>query len=100
LNYNTLSDLPTVKVSADCKNINELISELKNYNNICFVGDGAIAHKEILSANFNATFSNHNNISSYSLGIAGFNAYNSGRKDDLLPVYLRKSQAERAKEGN
>ena len=98
--YNTLSDLPSVQVSADCKNINELISELKNYDNICFVGDGSITHKEILSANLNATFSNYNEISSYSLGIAGLNAYNSGRKDDLLPVYLRKSQAERAKEGN
>ena len=29
-----------------------------------------------------------------------FSCYNSGQKDDLLPVYLRKSQAERAKEGN
>ena len=98
--YNTSSGLPTVQITADCKNINELISELKKYDNICFVGDGSVAHKEILSANLNATFSSHNEISSYSLGIAGLNAYNSGRKDDLLPVYLRKSQAERAKEGN
>lgn len=86
-------------ISAECKNINELIEILKNYSDICFVGDGSIVHKDLLSANLeNATFSEHNEISSYSLGIAGLNAYNAGRKDDILPLYLRKSQAERAKE--
>ena len=89
-----VSELP-----ADCMNINELIDLLKKYDNICFVGDGVSTHHELLISNLNnATFSTHNEISSYSLGIAGLNAYNWGRKDDLLPVYLRKSQAERAKE--
>ena len=87
-------------ISADCKNINDLIDLLKNYDNICFVGDGATFHHTLLSSHIkNAKFSNHNEISSYSLGIAGFNAYNSSRRDDLLPLYLRKSQAERAKDG-
>ena len=99
--YSIESGMPLSVVPADCMNINELTNLLKKYDNICFVGDGAIAHKDILSAALNnANFSNHNEISSYSLGIAGLNAYSSGRKDDLLPVYLRKSQAERAKEGN
>lgn len=93
--------IPTSILSAECKNIHELIEILKNYDNICFVGDGAIAHQTILSSVLNnVTFSSHNEISSYSLGIAGLNAYNSGRTEDLLPVYLRKSQAERAKESN
>lgn len=98
--YSVVSQKPTSIIKADCKNINDLIDELKSYESICFVGDGAVAHKEVLSSKLNATFSSYNEIISYSLGIAGFNAYNSGRKEDLLPVYLRKSQAERAKEGN
>lgn len=87
-------------ISADCKNIIELIDLLKNYDDICFVGDGAVLHRPLLSSSLtNITFSDHNKISSYSLGVAGLRAYNSGRKDDLLPLYLRKSQAERAKIG-
>lgn len=96
--YSTSSNLLTSILPAECKNIRELISLLQPYENICFVGDGAIAHKDILVSNLNnCTFSSYNEISSYSLGIAGLNAYNSGRKDDLLPVYLRKSQAERTR---
>ena len=99
--FSVKSGMPLSVVSADCMNINELTNLLKKYDNICFVGDGIATHKDTLSSSLhNANFSNHNEISSYSLGIAGLNAYNSGRKDDLLPVYLRKSQAERAKEGN
>ena len=99
--YSTLADMPLSLIQAECKNINDLSSLLKKYDNICFVGDGAIAHKSILCSSFNnITFSNFNEISSYSLGIAGLNAFNSGRTDDILPVYLRKSQAERAKEEN
>ena len=99
--YSTLDNIPSSAISAECMNINDLINLLKKYDNICFVGDGSFTHKELLTANLpTATFSNYNDISSYSLGIAGLNAYNSGRRDDLLPVYLRKSQAERAKESN
>ena len=99
--YSITDNMPLSIIPADCKNINDLISELKIYDNIYFVGDGAVNHKELLSSHLtNITFSTHNEISSYSLGIAGFNKFNLGKKDDILPVYLRKSQAERAKEGN
>ena len=99
--YSTLANVPSSVIPAECMNINDLIDLLKKYKNICFVGDGSSVHKELLTENLpTATFSSYNDISSYSLGIAGLNAYNSGRKDDLLPVYLRKSQAERAKESN
>lgn len=97
--YRASSNVPSGVLSANCLNIHELIDSLKKYDNICFVGAGSISHQNILVKSLNnITFSTHNEISSYSLGIAGLNAYNSGRKDDLLPVYLRKSQAERAKE--
>lgn len=99
--YSLSSGIITSVLPAECKNINQLIDLLQTYDNICFVGDGAIAYKSILSSKLsNFTLSAYNKISSYSLGIAGLNAYNSGRKDDLLPVYLRKSQAERARELN
>ena len=98
--YSISGNKATSIISADCKNINELIYLLKKYDNICFVGDGAISHGSTLSSSLsNVTFSKHNQISSYSLGIAGLHAYNLGRRDDLLPLYLRKSQAERAKQG-
>lgn len=95
-----INNMPTSIISADCKNINELITLLNGYDNICFVGDGAVAHKSLLESDLNnVTFAEKNQISSYSLGLAGLNAYNSGRRNDLLPLYLRKSQAERAKNG-
>ena len=94
------NSIPKSIISADCKNINDLIDLLKGYDNICFVGDGAVAHQSFLkSALNNITFAEKNQISSYSLGLAGLNAFNAGRKDNLLPLYLRKSQAERAKQG-
>lgn len=97
--YSVSNGSPISIMPADCKNINELIIELQKYDNICFVGDGAIKHKTILCSNLkDITFSTHNELNSYSLGIAGLNAYNNGRKDDILPVYLRKSQAEREKD--
>lgn len=97
--YSISDGKPESVISAECKNINNLIEILKDYSNICFVGDGSILYKNLLNSYIkNASFSNNNQISSYSLGIAGLNAYNSGRKGDILPLYLRKSQAERAKE--
>ena len=97
--YSAETGLPLSIIPADCMNIIELVDLLKNYQNICFVGDGSVTHKEILCTNFpNGVFFTNNDISSYSLGIAGLNAYTSEKKEDLLPVYLRKSQAERAKE--
>lgn len=97
--YSVSNKVPLSVISAECINVNDLIDLLKKYDNICFVGDGSITHKNLLADNLNnSTFSNYNDISSYSLGIAGLNAYDSGKRADLLPVYLRKSQAERAKE--
>jgi len=97
--YSITGNKASSVMAAECKNIYKLIEALKTYNNICFVGDGSTIYHNLLSSNLvNTTFSDYNTINSYSLGLAGLNAYNSGRKDDLLPLYLRKSQAERAKE--
>ena len=86
--------------SLEFKTITDVISLLKQYSiPITFVGDGAVVHKEILTNNFNnCIFCQNNELSSFSLGIAGLNAYKKGIKTSIMPLYLRKSQAERALE--
>ena len=86
------------------KNINEIINVLKDYSSssILFVGDGAITHKYTILKNFSKTTfveKNLNNISSISVGRLGLIKYNKGLYGDsnvLSPLYLKKSQAERA----
>ena len=81
------------------KTIDEIIPILQKYNKIIFVGDVSTQHKEFLHSNFNtSTFSDKNDLSSFSLGLAGLSAYNKNINSDLMPLYLRKSQAERALE--
>ena len=82
------------------KTIDEALDLLKPYTSpITFVGDGAIVHKDLLKSNFeNCIFVDKNDLSSYSLGIAGFETYKKGIQTSLMPLYLRKSQAERALE--
>lgn len=84
----------------DFKTINETIDILKEHTApITFVGDGAISNKELLKTSFeNCLFADKNELSSYSLGIAGFNTYKKGIQTSLMPLYLRKSQAERSLE--
>lgn len=89
------------------KNINEVLNLLDKYSSssILFVGDGAVCHKSLILDNFrNSLFVEDelNKQTSVSIGIAGFNKYNKGIYGDsnsLSPLYLRKSQAERALEG-
>ena len=72
------------------------------YNNIIFVGDGAVLYKELLQNNFeNSIFVQENFQSGISLGKAGLAKYNCGEYGDsniLSPIYLKKSQAERSLE--
>ena len=73
---------------------------LKEFDSpITFVGDGSVVHKDLLKTTFeNCLFADKNELSSYSLGIAGFETYKKGIQTSLMPLYLRKSQAERALE--
>ena len=84
---------------------NNLVTQLEELSfktiedKIIFVGDGAIAHKDYLESNLkNCKFSSKNDLSSFSLGLAGLNTYKQNIESDLMPLYLRKSQAERALE--
>ena len=78
----------------------QIVALLKTYTSpITFVGDGAILNKEYLENNLqNCVFCDKNDLSSLSLGIAGYNKYKKGIQTTVMPLYLRKSQAERALE--
>lgn len=76
--------------------INAIIEKLPN-DNIIFVGDGAVLHKNLLNGNF----VNDNNIHAANVGKCSYNKYKKGileTADTIVPMYLRKSQAERMKE--
>ena len=87
-------------------NIYNIIDILIKYNNekITFVGDGSeIYHNIILEKikNANFTSSSQNLQTSISIGLSAFDKYQKGLYGDsnsLIPLYLRKSQAERALE--
>ena len=82
------------------KTIDEAISILKKYQEkINFVGDGSLTYKDLLYENFpDCIFCEKNELSSVSLGNAGYNSYINNVETSIMPLYLRKSQAERALE--
>ena len=86
-NYNLISDY-----FAD--DISELLPIFSKYSNIAYVGDGS---KYVnISSNFD------NTIHSKNIGICGYTKYLQGQvcdADTLSVLYLRKSQAERLKNG-
>lgn len=84
----------------DVTNVMEI---LKKYENLVFIGDGAVLHKEEILQQFpSAEFLEKNKQSA---GFGGKVAYQKYFKketqtaDTILPLYLRKSQAERMKDG-
>ena len=84
--------------------IQNTIQKIKSlqYNNIVFVGDGAVLYKELLQNSFeNSIFIENNFQSGISLAKAGLAKYNCGEYGNsnmLSPIYLKKSQAERTLE--
>lgn len=81
--------------------INIVIENLKKYNNIICVGNGAILHKEILKTNLsNVEFIENNLQTAENTGKIGYKKYLENdlcNADTIIPIYLRKSQAERMK---
>ena len=81
--------------------INEVIEVLKKYENIYFVGNGAELHKELLINNLkNVEFSENNKQTAENVGKIGYKKFLENElctADTIMPVYLRKSQAERLK---
>ena len=80
------------------ENISDLLTEFKDSEySITFVGDGAINYKEIISSVLpdKSLFVGNNNLSAYNLALAGLSHFNNTNIPDVMPLYLRKPQAER-----
>ena len=80
--------------------INIVIDALKKYKNIAFVGDGALFHKDLLKI---SSFAYENVIHSKNICICAYKKYKNNKidsADTIVPLYLRKSQAERMKNKN
>lgn len=81
--------------------INNIIDNLKKYQNIVFVGNGSVLHRDLLISKLeNISFSDNNDQSAVSQGKVAYQKYlenNLCDADNFLPTYLRKSQAERLK---
>lgn len=81
--------------------IHVAIEALKNYSNITFVGNGADLHKSLLEAEFPDCQIVPNVVqSSFALGKCALTKKDVKNADTILPLYLRKSQAERMRQEN
>lgn len=81
--------------------INVVIEIMKKYDNIICTGDGAILHHDLLDEKLSKVrFSDINIQSARNVGKIGYKKYlenNLMTADEIIPIYLRKSQAERLK---
>lgn len=91
-----------IRKNASFENIENLLSEIKNANpnyDITFVGDGACIYKDaILQYLPSAKFVENNDLSASKVGLAGFYNYTAQNFQDVMPLYLRKSEAEKKME--
>lgn len=80
--------------------INTVVEALKKYEDVIFVGDGVITHKELLGI---SDLVYENVIHSKNIGKCAYKKYIENKldtADSIKPLYLRKSQAERMKQRN
>ena len=84
--------------------LDKIVSFISDSKPITFIGDGSIIHKDLILQKFpQAKFSDDNIQSSISLAKCAYDKYLQGDYGDsnhISPLYLRKSQAERAKYGD
>lgn len=106
---NQVTDLIAENIETVISKINTMVHSFSSqFSNIVLVGDGSIVYKDLLNRNFdNSDISisfadiEKNSANSVSIATAGYNKYMNGNYGDsniLSPLYLRKSQAERALE--
>ena len=88
-----------VRRKASFESLVDLLSEIKAINpnyNLTFVGDGAIQYKNtILEYLPSANFVESNDLSASKVGFAGFHNYITKNFQEAMPLYLRKSEAEK-----
>lgn len=87
-------------------NIQNILDDLSIYDDqLIFVGDGSVTHQDKIKTFIkNPVFAldNENNQTSISIGKSAYNKFKNGIFGDsnsLSPIYLKKSQAERALDG-
>lgn len=69
-----------------------------NTSTITFVGNGCEIYKKLILPKFeNAILTNpeHNLLNSYYVALAGLEQFKQKKSDDILPLYLKKPQAQR-----
>lgn len=81
--------------------ITKVIEEIKKYDDIICIGDGALLHKDLLVQNIsNIEFCDSNEQRAALGGMIAYQKYwknDFQNADTIVPIYLRKSQAERMK---
>lgn len=84
--------------------IGQVIEILKKYQNSIFIGDGAVLHKDFILENIpDAEFCDWNEQRASFGGKMAYQKYLKNEletADTIVPMYLRKSQAERLKKEN
>lgn len=94
-------------IEPQAEDINSTLEILKSYvvdnfeiSNITFVGDGSKIYQNQLKETFKASQiadENQDNLNSYNLGICGYEKLINGEhlNEEILPLYLKKPQAQR-----
>ena len=89
-------------ISPKADTIENLCLILKKYycknSSLTFVGDGALIYQEVLKSQFPNSIictTKDSLLNSYKLGLIGLKHYSNNNFSDILPLYLRKPQAER-----
>ena len=81
--------------------INTLIDIMKKYKNAVLIGNGAVLHKELLEENIKGSVILEDCLqTAENTGKIGYKKFLNGNlenADTIMPLYLRKSQAERMK---
>lgn len=86
----------TIKLKEEyiADDINIVLDKVQKYENVIFVGNGAILHKELINEKIkNAKFTENNEQNSYFVGLVGFEKSKNNElkdADSVLPIYLRK----------
>lgn len=94
-------------IEPQAEDIYSTLSILKSYieynfenSNITFVGDGSKIYQNQIKETFKESQiadENQDNLNSYNLGICGYEKYinNENSNEEILPLYLKKPQAQR-----
>ena len=90
-----------LKEEALADDINEVISHIKKYDDVVITGNAIEVHKDLLINEIeNVRFSEENRQLAKNVGKIGLKKLNENKIEDadtIIPIYLRKSQAERLK---